>query len=188
MIGLSTGICKGADINLPRADQEGGMPLMEALKKRKTIRQFGDRIIDRQTLSNILWAAYGVNRPDGYRTIPTAKNEKDLTVYITDANGVWRYEAETHTLRQVSEQTLIPYFQLQDYMHNVPLVLIYTGSDADFAAMHAGSAYQNVGLYAASVGMSNVVRAYFDREEVEQALNLGYNQRVIISQAIGWPD
>ena len=178
-----------ADIQLPAPQNEGGMPLMQALNERKSIRQFGQRPIDMQTLSNILWAAYGVNRPDGgYRTIPTAKNERDLTVYITTPDGVWRYEAETNLLREISQTSLLDMFKLQDYMQDAQLVLIYTGSTADYAAMHAGSAYQNVGLYAASAGMSNVVRGYFQREEVQNALNLPYGQRVIISQVIGWAD
>lgn len=178
-----------ADIQLPAPQNEGGMPLMQALNERKSIRQFGQRPIDMQTLSNILWAAYGVNRPDGgYRTIPTAKNERDLTIYITTPEGVWRYEAETNLLREISQTSLLDMFKLQDYMQDAQLVLIYTGSTADYAAMHAGSAYQNVGLYAASAGMSNVVRGYFQREEVQNALNLPYGQRVIISQVIGWAD
>ena len=130
---------------------------------------------------------YGVNRSGGLRTIPTAMNQKDLEIYVAKADGIWQYNAISHTLKQIGTDNILPLFQTQDYMKNVPLVLIYTGSkDEDYPAMHAGSAYQNVGLYAASRGLGAVVRGYFDKEAVAKALNLPNSEAVIISQAIGW--
>ncbi len=176
-----------AEQKLPAPDREGGMPLMQALSERHSVKQFQKKEINDQILSNILWAAYGVNRSGGLRTIPTAMNQKDLDVYAAKADGVWQYDAINHTLRQVSSENILPLFQTQDYMKNVPLVLIYTGSkNQDYAAMHAGSAYQNVGLYAASQGLGSVVRGYFDNEGVNKALKLPNSERVIISQAVGW--
>ena len=176
-----------AEQKLPDPNREGGMPLMQALNERHSVKQFGDKAIDDQTLSDLLWAAYGVNRSGGLRTIPTAMNQKDLEIYVAKADGIWQYNAISHTLKQIGTDNILPLFQTQDYMKNVPLILIYTGSkDEDYPAMHAGSAYQNVGLYAASRGLGAVVRGYFDKEAVAKALNLPNSEAVIISQAIGW--
>lgn len=173
--------------SLPKPEQTGGMPVMEALRQRKSGKSFAQKDIDEQTLSNILWAAYGVNRDSGERTIPTAMNKKELEIYIADAGGVWLYKAEENKLQQISDENILEIFNTQDYMANAPVVLIYvTDKDCRYGDMHAGSAYQNVGLYAASAGMHNVVRGFFDKEKTAQAINLPKNRRVIISQAIGW--
>lgn len=176
-----------ADIVLPEPEKTGGMPLMEALNSRHSQRAFSSEDLDNQTLSNILWAAYGVNSEKGTRTISTAMNEKDLSVYVAKKDGVWLYNADKNTLEQVTNENILSAFAKQQYMDNVPIVLFYTGSKEDYAAMHAGSAYQNVGLYAASFGLANVVRGYMDKDAVAKAINLPEGQRVIISQAIGKP-
>lgn len=175
-------------INLPAPQVDQEASLYQALKNRHSVRSFTDKPIDNQMLSNILWVAYGANREDGRRTIPTAKNEKDLSVYVTDSKGTFLYNGEANTLQMVSPESLLPMFQSQPFMSKVPVVLIYTGSKANrnFSVMHAGSAYQNVELYAATNNLGCVVRALFDYEEVARALNLPEDQRVIVSQAIGY--
>ena len=177
-------------MNLPTPQIDEESSLYQALKYRHAVRNFTTQQIDNQMISNILWVAYGVNREDGRRTIPTAKNEQDLSVYITNDKGVFLYDALKNELQMVSPESLLPLFQTQDYMKNVPLVLIYVGStdDKNFALMHAGSAYQNVDLYAATNNLGSVVRAFFDKQEVAKALNLKENQQVIISQAIGYEE
>ena len=174
---------------LPEPDKQGGIPLMQALNERKSIKEFTNKEIDAQTLSEVLWAAYGVNRSGGLRTIPTAMNQKDLDIFVAKKDGVWQYNAVDHELVLISNENILPAFATQDYMKNVPAVLIYTGSrDEDYPAMHAGSAYQNVELYAASRGMASVVRGYFEKADVAKALKLPSSKRVIISQAIGWEE
>ena len=174
------------DIHLPEPNKTGKTTLMQALEDRHSDREFIDRDVDESTLATILWAAYGVNREDGKRTIPTAMDKKDLAVYVFNKDGIWLYEADNNLLKQISDQNQLGLFQKQDYMQTVPVVLVYTGSTADYAAMHAGSAYQNVELFAAANGMASIVRGFFDQEKVREALNLPEGQRVIISQAIGW--
>ncbi len=78
-----------ADIQLPDPKIEGGMPLMEALKNRATIREYSDKALDNQQLANLLWAACGVNRPDGKRTAPTARNAQQIDVYVYTEKGVY---------------------------------------------------------------------------------------------------
>lgn len=184
--GFMTTSVWAADLNLPEPDKSGQTTLIEALEKRHSDREFSKKEIDDQTLSTILWVAYGVNRTDGKRTIPTALNQKDLNVYVFNKKGIWLYDATTNTLKQKSDQNKLELFQLQDYMESVSTVLVYTGHQEDYALMHAGSAYQNVELYAAANDMASIVRGYFDKDKVTEVLGLSDDERVIISQAVGW--
>ncbi|MBO7097999.1 MAG: nitroreductase family protein [Alphaproteobacteria bacterium] len=188
--GLMSSVATAETINLPTPQIDNGATLYQALKERHSVRSYSTKPIDQQMLSNILWVAYGANREDGRRTIPTARNLKDLSVYVTDSEGTFLYDGEANTLTKVLDNSLLDMFQSQPFMANVPVVLIYTGSkaDNDYAIMHAGSAYQNVELYAATNELGCVVRALFDKEAVAKALNLPEDERAIVSQAIGYEE
>lgn len=184
---ITTNSAQALDKQLPQPDKNGGMPLMEVLQQRRSGKFFVNKDIDDKTLSNILWAAYGTNDNEGRRTIPTAMNQKELEIYVADKNGVWLYDADNNSLQQISAENILKAFSSQDYMENAPLVLIYTGNkESNYVEMHAGSAYQNVGLYAASAGLNAVVRGYFDKEQVAKLIKLPEDKKVIITQAIGW--
>ncbi|MCQ2913639.1 MAG: nitroreductase family protein [Alphaproteobacteria bacterium] len=173
-------------LDLPEPDKSDAVSLMQALNNRQSIKTFAIKNIDNTTLSTILWAAYGVNRPDDHRVIPTAMNEKDLDIYVFNKDGIWKYNVSENSLLNISTDDKRVLFQTQDYMKNAPVVLVYVGSSKDYAAMHAGSAYQNVGLFCAANNMANVVRGFFNKDDVAKALYLPKDQRVIISQAIGF--
>ncbi|MBE6450270.1 MAG: SagB/ThcOx family dehydrogenase [Alphaproteobacteria bacterium] len=185
---LISNLAVASDIKLPIPDKTSKTTLIQALENRHSDHAFSDKDIDDKTLSSILWAAYGVNRADGKRTIPTAKNAKDLSVYVFNKKGVFLYDADENVLKEVSNENYLNLFNKQDYMKTVPVVLVYTGSQNDYAVMHAGSAYQNVELYTAANNMASIVRGFFDREKVSEVLNLSEGDRVIISQAIGWKE
>jgi len=188
-LGLAQGLAgfdAAADsLKLPEPQKDGGIPLMEAITKRRTGRELSAKKIDDQTLSDILYAAWGISH-DNKRTIPTARNLQDMTVYVIKADGAFVYDAESNSLLQVSDKDLRSYFNKQDFMADAPLTLLFTGKDPKYAAMHAGSAYQNVGLYTAGRGLNNVVRGLFDKEGIAKELNVP-EEEVIISQTIGWP-
>lgn len=174
---------------LPKPDMVGGKTLMQSLQERRSNREFGRRAVNEQTLADMLWAAVGVNRQNGKRTIPTALNSQDLTVYVVKYDGAWQYDAKGHKLIQVSDRDLRSVLATQDYAKDAALDLVYV-STSDVAlngAMHAGSAYQNVGLYCAYKGLNNVVRGYFDKDGLAKELKLNDNQWIVVSQAIGWP-
>lgn len=184
---FSATLANAAEVQtLPAPNVKGGQPLMETLANRKTIRDLSDQAIDNQTLSELLWSAWGISHGEK-RTIPTSQNKQNLKVYVTKADGTWLYNAKDNRLEQVSNQDLRALMAKQDFVKTAPITLIFTGSDAKNSPMHAGSAYQNVGLYCASQGLGNVVRGYLDREAVEKALNLPAEEKVIITQTIGWP-
>jgi nitroreductase len=170
---------------LPQPVITGGKPLMEVIASRKTERTYSSKTIDSQTLSEILWSAWGISHEDK-RTIPTSRNKQNLKVYAIKADGVWLYNAEKNTLEPVNNKDMRNLFATQDFVETAPLTLLYTGSDDKNSPMHAGSAYQNVGLYCTSRGLNNVVRGYFDYEQVHKELNLPEDENVIISQTIGW--
>lgn len=173
---------------LPAPETTGGKPLMETIAARKTVREFGAEKITPQDLSNILYAAWGVSH-DGKRTIPTARNLQKMNVYAVTDGSIWRYDGAANSLQKVGNaEDIMPALATQDFMAEAPLTLIFTGEpdERGYMAMHAGSAYQNVGLYCASRGLNNVVRGLIDYDKIAEVLGL-QNEVVIISQTIGWP-
>jgi nitroreductase len=157
--------------------------ILEAMDARAASREFSPAPIDDKTMGEIMWAAFGKNSR-GTRTIPTAKNEQNLKVYAIRADGAFLYDGDK--LNKVSDKDLRPLFARQDFVMTAPLTLLFVGSDRQFSPMHAGSSYQNVALYSAERGLGNVVRAYFDKDGIENALGLASGEFAIISQTIGW--
>ena len=173
---------------LPAPETEGGMPIMEAIAKRKTAREFSAKKINDQDLSNILFAAWGVSHDDK-RTIPTARNFQKMNVYAVFDDEIWLYDGKENNLTKVGEaKDVMGFIAKQDFVAEAPLILIFTATpdERGYAQMHAGSAYQNVGLYCAAKGLNNVVRGMIDFEEIGKALGLK-DEKVMITQTIGWP-
>ena len=186
-------------ISLPPAQLQGGIALMQAFAARRSTRAFAATPLPLQVLSNLLWATCGVNRPDsGGRTAPSAHNWQEIEVYLTLAQGAYRYEAKPHALALVAAADLRAQTGLQDFAGTAPVNLVYV---ADFARMGAASrsdrefyatadcgfASQNVYLYCASEGLATVVRGALDRDALARALQLRGDQRVILAQTVGYP-
>ena len=113
-------------IELPKPRTEGGMPLMEALKARKTSRSFSREKLPEQVLSDLLWAACGVNRPDsGKRTAPSAVNWQEIDVYVAMAEGVYLYNAKAHRLEPVLAKDLRAMTGTQPFVRDAPVNLVY---------------------------------------------------------------
>jgi SagB-type dehydrogenase family enzyme len=187
-----------ATIPLPKPNTTGGMPLMQALSARQSGREFSAEKLSPQALSNLLWAAYGVNRPDGKRTAPSANNRQTIDVYVALAEGVYLYNAKEHRLDLVAAGDLRAATGQQPFVALAPLDLVYV---ADFAKMaetpdatrtlysaaETGFIGQNVYLYCASEGFSTVIRAMVNREELAKALHLRPEQKIMLSQTVGYP-
>ena len=172
------------NINLIVPNKATGIPLMQSIDERKSATEFATTDLDSQTLSDVLWAAYGMNKK-GTRTIPTANNKQNLKVYAVMKDGAYLYNGPKHRLERVTDKDLRPeYLDTQDYVQGVPLTLVYVGNDYD--AMHAGSSYQNVSLYAASQGLSARVRGYINNASgFGSELKLSDNEKVLISISVG---
>jgi hypothetical protein len=168
-------------IALPKPDTKGGKPLMEALSLRQSTRAFKDAALPAQELANLLWACWGVNRPDGRHTVPTSQNKQNVAVYAALANGVWRYDAAKHELvRFLANDT-------RALFGGAPLTLLYAAEDGYYASgMHVGSLYQNVGLYCASAGLGNVVKRN-GVDALDGVLKLPDGYRMLIVQSVGYP-
>ena len=165
---------------LPAPDKSGGKPLMQALALRASNRSISRQPLPKRDLSNILWAAWGVNRPDGRRTVPTARNTQAVALYAAMANGVWRYEGERHELIKISNEDWRTEFG------GAPLTLIYAAEEGPYAGMHVGSMYQNAGLYCASAGLANVVKGT-GVSALRGRLPLPSGYSVLIIQLVGLP-
>ncbi|MDR1686279.1 MAG: nitroreductase family protein [Desulfovibrio sp.] len=169
-----------AVITLPAPDKSGGVPLMKALSERKSNRSFSEQVLSQQELSNLLWAAFGVNRQDGRRTVPTAKNSQQAAIYAATGTGVWRYDGAAHTLTKVLSRDTVKVFG------GAPLTLVYAAPEGLYGAMHLGSIYQNVGLYCASAGLANVVKAT-GVDVLKNELKLPEGYKILIIQSVGKP-
>lgn len=186
-------------IALPPPETAGGMPLMQALQARQSAREFADRALPPQVLSNLLWAANGVNRPDtGKRTAPSARDWREVDVYVILAAGAYRYDAAKHVLIKVVDGDIRHLAGKQDFVATAPLNLVYvadldrmSGASAEdktlYSATDTGFIAQNVYLYCASAGLAVVVRGLVDREALGAALGLGKQQRIILAQTVGYP-
>jgi SagB-type dehydrogenase family enzyme len=185
-------------ISLPPPDTTGGKPLMQTIKLRKSTREFSQEKIAPQVLSNLLWAAFGINRADGHRTAPSAMNWQEIDIYAVMENGTYLYDAKTHSLLPVVAQDLREKTGTQAFVKDAPLNLVYvadlakvkraTGEDQMiYLGADAGFIAQNVYLFCASEGLATVVRGYVDKKELPKLLNLRSDQKVILGQTIGYP-
>ncbi|MEE4198334.1 MAG: SagB/ThcOx family dehydrogenase [Bacteroidales bacterium] len=185
-------------MKLPEPDKTGGMPLMQAINERHSARNFADRDLSEQQLSELLWAAYGINRPEsGKHTIPTSRNRQDIEVYLTTSEGVFKYLPEQHALLVMDNRDQREVSGLQDFVKVAAVNLIYVsdfdklGNSSDdiktmTAATHCGFIGQNVYLYCASEGLISVFRAMVDKEKAATMLQLEGNKKVIYSQSVGF--
>jgi SagB-type dehydrogenase family enzyme len=186
-------------IKLLAPQTNGGRPLMQVLKERESSREFSSKELPLQMLSNMLWAACGVNRPDsGKRTAPSAVNWQEVDVYVATAHGLYLYDAKTHTLLPVLAEDIRAMTGRQSYVQEAPVNLIYVADLARMAnvtfdekvfysAADTGFMSQNVYLYCASEGLATVVRGLIDRPALEKAMRLRSDQKVILAQSVGYP-
>jgi len=179
--------------------QIAGNPLMEILAKRSSSREFSSEPLPENILSNMLWAAAGINRPDsGRRTAPTAMNKQEIDVYVATAHGIYLYEAKSHRLKMIAAGDLRGLTGEQDFVREAAVNLIYVAdysrmsSASDqikelYAAADTGFVSENVYLYCASAGLATVVRAYVDKPALSKAMKLRADQKIILAQSVGYP-
>jgi SagB-type dehydrogenase family enzyme len=185
-------------IILPKPQTDGGKPLMQALRERRTTREFSSSRLSPQLLSNLLWAGFGVNRPEiAHRTAPSAMNAQEIDIYVASADGLYCYDAPTHQLQPVLAEDIRGKTSGQEFATNAPLTLIFV---ADYARMvkakpeqkqfysgiDAGYISQNVYLFCASEGLATVVHD-LDRKVLSQAMPLRAEQNIVLAQAVGFP-
>ena len=169
-------------VELPAPQKQGGLSLLESLAKRHVERKFDSRPLPMQEVSNILWAACGVNREDGRLTVPTAMNRQLIAVYAVLPDGVYRYDAAKNALEQVLAGD---YLKL--YSNGASLVLLHAARESDrYSPFHVGSMYENVALYCASAGLANVMKAQ-ETNRLDGTLPLPEGWKVYMIQPVGYP-
>ncbi|MFN3746289.1 MAG: nitroreductase family protein [Hyphomicrobiaceae bacterium] len=184
---------------LPPPQTDGGKPLMQALKQRRTSRQFAERPLAPQVLSDLLWAAWGINRPEaGLRTAPSWRSRQQVDLYLAMADGVWIYDASGHRLVQHMKEDLRASTTTdQPFVKTAPLNIVYVADSGKLegdketllVAAVADSAMiaQNVYLFCASEGLATVVRGLVPRAELAKRLKLSPTQNIYLAQSVGHP-
>jgi nitroreductase len=187
-------------IPLPGPEKDGGKPLMQALNERRTERSFSSQPLPRQVLSNMLWAAFGINRPgSGKRTAPSAVNWQEIDIYVALERGLYLYDARENVLQPVRAGDIRAATGRQGFVKDAPVNLVFVADDSrmgsasqedkDFySAADTGFISQNVYLFCASEGLATVVRAMIDREMLAEKMNLRSDQRIILAQTVGFPE
>ena len=199
---VDAGLMMGQELKpilLPKPQLDGGRPLMQVLKDRRSSREFGPEKVPIQVLSNLLWAAFGINGSDsGKRTAPSARHWQETDIYVAMPEGLYLYDAKGHQLNLLQKADIRAMTGTQPYVKEAPINLIYvvdyskTGKASEeerqlFCPADVGFISQNVYLFCASEGLATVVRGLIDRPALAKVMQLGPDQKIILSQSIGYP-
>jgi len=183
---------------LPEPAKAGGMPLMQALSLRRSTRAFATRNLPDQVLSDLLWAAYGVNRASGDRTAPSWRHIIVIDVYAAMEDGLWLYDPRRHALVAHPAGDIRALTGRQDFPAVAPLNLVYvahgermkelTPEDRKlYCSVDAAFIGQNVYLYCASAGLATVFRGAVEYPRLARAMRLPEEQFVVFAQTVGYP-
>jgi nitroreductase len=188
-----------ATMALPPPSRGGGLPLMDALWRRQSQREFSSEPLAGQPLADLLWAAAGINRPDlGGRTAPTAMNAQEVQLYVALPQGLFLYDPQAHVLQMAAASDVRRVTGYQDFVDLAALDLIYVADHSRmklvpaaqreaFAFAAAGAMAQNVYLCCASQGLAAVIRAWFDHRALGEAMGLGADHQLLLAQTVGLP-
>jgi nitroreductase len=185
-------------LELPRPRSEGGMALTKALELRRSTREYSDRPLPAQVLSDLLWAAFGINRPSGDRTAPYWRHIMVIDIYVAMADGVRIYEPKAHALLPHLQGDIRAATGRQDFVASAPVNLVYVAHGERmldispeerrlYASVDAGFIGQNVYLFCASEGLATVFRGSLDYQRLAQTLKLPDQQFVTFAQTVGYP-
>lgn len=188
---------ESAPLMLPPPRMDGGMPLLSVLKLRRSTRAFQSRPLQLQLLSDLLWAAFGVNRASGDRTAPYWRHVMVIHVYVATAEGTWVYEPAGHRLLPYGNEDIRARTGTQDFVAVAPVNLIYVAhgermTDTSpeeqrlYASADASFIGQNVYLFCASEGLASVFRGALDSAMLARTLRLPEGQFVTFAQTVGF--
>jgi len=189
---------KGESRILSPPQKAGGMALMDALARRRSTREFSERTLPGQLVSDLLWAAYGINRSSGDRTAPYWRHIMVIDVYAAMADGVWLYDPRLHALQPHLAEDLRAQTGLQDFVASAPLNLVYVAHGERmrdispterrlYASVDTGFIGQNVYLFCASAGLATVFRGAVDLVKLGKAMRLDEESFVTFAQTVGYP-
>lgn len=186
-------------ITLPDPVKEGGKPLLEALNERHSSRSFSNESITEHTLSNLLWAAFGVNRTvQKKRTAPSAWNMQEIDIYVAMEKGLYLFDAFSNSLKLINNEDVRELTGVQPFVKNAPVNLVYVVNESKlsgdspetktvFSAVSAGAIIQNVYLYCASERLVTVARGLIPKKDFADVANLKDSSLIIMAQSVGYP-
>jgi Nitroreductase len=186
------------EIKLNDPDKGRGTAVIKALSDRVSVREFNEKALDIQDLSDLLWAANGINRPDGRRTAPTASNKQEIDVYAILPEGAYLYDAEAHSLKPIEKgdfRALVA--GPQEFAQSAPISLVIVANleklgDATLeqtrliAAVDVGIVCQNINIFCSAVGFANVPRATMNKAELQKVLKLSETQIPLMNNPLGY--
>lgn len=181
----------GQDIVLPEPKLDSTVTLFEALNKRESVRDFLDKELSNENLSELLWAAFGVNRKDkGMRTAPSAHNAQEINIYVALKTGVYIYDAFSNKLVKHIDEDIRKYCGKQGFVKDASAVLIYVADISkkginEYIEVDTGFISQNVYLYSAAKGLNTVILGWVDRDKLSKKLNLSENLKITYTQPVG---
>jgi len=186
-------------IQLSNPQTNSGNSLMQLLWKRMSSREFSPKPVPVAILSNLLWAGFGINRPDGKRTAPSAHNSQDIDIYVILPHGLYLYDAKANQLKLLLAEDLRALAGTQSYVKEAPVNLVYVSDYAKLgekepneskillSGAHTGLIAENIYLYCASEGLVTVVRAMIDIPALSKAMKLRSDQKITLAQSVGYP-
>ena len=185
-------------IKLNAPDKTRGSAIMKALSDRQSIREYSTESLKPQDLSDLLWAANGINRPDGKRTAPSCRNFQDVEVYVILPEGAYLYDANEHALKPLTVGDFRGAVASgQDFAKTAPLSIVLVADMTKYgntsensklmAAIDVGIVSQNICLACAGLGLATVPRGTMDQAALKTALKLGDNHLLLLNNPVGYP-
>ena len=186
-------------IKLNEPNKTGGSSIMEAFSNRKTGREFSDKKLSDQDLSDLVWATAGINRKDaGLRTAPSWRNYQDVDLYVCFPEGVYLYNAKEHTLDPFAKGNFYPLIAAnQEFVNDAPVILLLITDLSKMqednvlpqmviAGLDAGIISQNISLFCAGKNMVTVPRGFMEKEELKKVLKLKESQYIMLNHPVGY--
>jgi hypothetical protein len=189
-------------VQLPDPQTKGGKPLMQALRERKSSRAYSTEELPQQILSNLLWAACGINRPPNGRTTPTSSGRHEIDVYVASSEALYLWDPKANILTPVLAKDIRDLTGREEFASTAAVNIIYvidlarggkwakmrTPEEMEFyTGADTGVICQNVYLYCASEGLATVVRGNVDRAALAKAMGLRPDQKIALAQSVGYP-
>jgi len=185
-------------IKLNTPDKTRGSAIMKALDDRQTIREYSSESLRPQDLSDLLWAANGINRPDGKRTAPSCRNFQDVEVYVILPEGAYWYDAKEHALNPVSAgDHRRAVAGSQEFAATAPMCIVLVADMTKYgnmseqsklmAAVDIGIVCQNINVACAGLGLATVPRGTMDHATLKTALKLTDTHLLLMNNPVGYP-
>lgn len=180
MLGMFSYMSAQESIKLNAPNLKRGESMMQALAKRQSVKSFSDKELSKQDLSDLLWAANGINRSEsGKRTAPSAMNKQDVKVYVCLKSGSYLYNHKTHTLDFIGKEDLRP--------DSAPVCLVLVSNmEGAYGAIDTGIVSQNISLFCSGTGLATYPRGTMNKEQLSKNLKLSDNQYLLLCHPVGY--